>query len=1072
MRKILLLLTGVLLLSAQLLAQTRTISGKVTDAQAAPIPNASVLVKGTSVGTTTDESGSYSLSVPNSAKTLVISAVGMATQEISIGTRTDISVTLLAGTSSLQEVVVVGYGKTTKEAFTGSAVQVQGTRLNSKAVNNVSQALAGEVAGVRVINGNGQPGSAATIRIRGFGSVNGNRDPLYVLDGVPFTGNVSALNMADIETVTVLKDATATAIYGARGANGVIILTTRTGKGKGFIEVDGKVGTNKQINPRYNTIKNPEQYIGLAWESVQGDGVRRGVADPTAYANQYLFSSRGINTGYNMWDVANVSELIDPATKSVRAGVSRKYDPENWEDAIFQSSNRSEVNLKMGGGDSKTNYYTSFGYLNDVGNIINSDYKRLTGRMNLTHEVKKWLVGSMNIAYANSKSNNNGQESNSNSVFWFADNIPSIYPLFLRDGDGNFVPDPIFGGNQYDYGVGDGNGRGFGAFTNAVADATYNTNQHKKNELAGNAALTAKFTDWLQFETRLGVQYYNNKRIARTNKFYGSAAPQGGDIYHVGTEMLNTNFLQLLRFNKRFNDHGLEVLAAHESADWSLMTEQNFKYGLVSNDALDLNNAVVQTPTAGFTEDYKIESYFGQLNYDFNNTYLLSASFRRDGSSRFVNDKWGNFGSVGLGWVMSNENFMKDFSWLNHLKVKASYGVMGEQAGIGYYSGYDLFSMDNLNDRPAISFNTKGNANLTWETSKMFQAGLEFRLFQNILSGAVDYYVKNTDNLLFEKRVGPSLGYAILNVNDGRLRNQGLEFELTGNIIQKKEYYLTLGVNGEILKNKLIAMPIDDVTGKQKPLDIQGNYGYGVGHSIFDFYMREFAGVDPADGRATWSVYYNDINNNNIFDTGDESIASLTAYEVENPDKVAGLKKGTTKTYASATQFYIGKNAIPKVRGAVNLSAGYKGLELAVQMLYSIGGYAYDGAYAQLMSNGQVGNNNWHADILRRWQNPNDVTDVPRLTNNRDANVASVQSRYITKATYWNLNNIRLGYSLPKSIINKMQVESASIWVSGDNLWLKTERDGFNPSTSENGASNTYRYYPMSTLSVGMRVRF
>ena len=988
----------------------------------------------------------------------MISAVGMGTQEVSIGSRTDISVTLLPAGQSMQEVVVVGYGRTTKEAFTGSAVQVAGARLNNKAVNNVSQALAGEVAGVRVINGSGQPGSAATIRVRGLGSVNGNRSPLYVLDGIPYTGSINAVNMADIESVTVLKDATATAIYGARGANGVIILTTRSGRGKGFIEVDGKLGVNRSSIPRYDVIKNPEEYIGLAWSSVYGDGLQRGVANPTAYANQYLFSTRGIDPDYNMWKAATVADLIDPATRTVRPGVERKYNPENWEDYAFQSSNRSEVNMKIGGGDAKTNYYTSLGYLNDVGYSINTDFRRLTGRLNVNHEVKKWLVGSMNIAYANSKSNNNGQESNSNSVFWFADNIPSIFPLFLRNTTGDFVPDTIFGGRVFDYGD---KGRGFGSLTNAISDATYNTVRNLKNELAGNTALTFKFTDWLSLETRLGVQYYSNKEIERENKFYGSSAGQGGSIYHVGTEMLNTNFLQLLRFNKHFGDHGLEVLAAHESADWKLETEQNFRYRLVENDELDLNNAIVQTPTAGWTNAFKLESYFGQLNYDFNNTYLLSGSFRRDGSSRFVKDKWGNFGSVGVGWVMSNEAFLKNITWLNYLKVKASYGIMGEQDGVGYYPGYDLFAVDNLNDFPAIAFDTKGNPDLTWETSKMFQVGAEFRI-KNFLTGSVDYYVKNTDNLLFERRIGPSAGYAILNVNDGRLRNTGFEFDITGHIIQKKDFYIDLTVNGEIIKNKLIEMPIDPATGKQKPLDIQTNYGRAVGHSIFDFYLREYAGVDSADGRSTWTVYYNDADNDNVVDAG-EGVASLTQYLFDNPDKdAASLKRSTTKTYASGTQLFIGKSAIPKIRGAINLNAGFKGIDLGVQMLYSLGGYAYDGAYAGLMTNTVIGGNNWHTDIHRAWKQRGDITDVPRLSNNRDANAASASSRWVTKSDYWILNNIRLGYTLPKSIVSKAQVESASIWVSGDNLWLKSKREGFNPAASE---KRCFRYLPLLTIN-------
>jgi TonB-dependent SusC/RagA subfamily outer membrane receptor len=346
----------------------------------------------------------------------------------------------------------VGYSTTTRQAFTGTAKVVSGEQLNNKNVSNVSQALAGEVAGVRVINTSGQPGTSATIRIRGIGSVNGNRDPLYVVDGVPYTGFINSINPNDIATMTVLKDAAATSIYGSRGANGVIVITTRNGRGrKSFIEADGRYGANMALLPRYDVMRSPEEFIALGWEALYNQGVATNNANPTTFANTRLFSASGIDPRNNVWNVPSGAELIDPQTRTVRTGVARLYDPENWEDYAFQNSVRQEANIRMGGGDGKTNYYTSFGYLDDKGYAINSDYRRLSGRLNLNHEVKSWLTTAMNLNYANSVTNNNGQESNSNSVFWFADNMPSIYPLFMRDAQGNKIPDPKFGGFRYDW---------------------------------------------------------------------------------------------------------------------------------------------------------------------------------------------------------------------------------------------------------------------------------------------------------------------------------------------------------------------------------------------------------------------------------------------------------------------------------------------------------------------------------------------------------------------------------------------------------------------------------------------
>ncbi len=413
---------------------------------------------------------------------------------------------------------------------------------------------------------------------------------------------------------------------------------------------------------------------------------------------------------------------------------------------------------------------------------------------------------------------------------------------------------------------------------------------------------------------------------------------------------------------------------------------------------------------------------------------------------------------------------MADQKIFNSLKLKASYGLIGDQAGVGFYPGYDLYNVDNLNDNPAFSFATKGNPDLTWETSKMFQTGIEFGI-GNYVTAAVDYYIKNTDDLIFERRVGPSIGYALLTVNDGKLKNQGVEFDITGNILKKTSHFLNISLNGELFKNEITQMPIEPSTGLPKVIDVQGNYGWAKGRSVYDFYMREYSGVDPADGRAMWTVNYNDANNNSVVDAG-EAVLNVADYLSKNPGVSEDqLKSTTTKTYASASLKYLNKTSIPKMRGGFNIAGGYKGIEMSVQMLYSLGGYAYDGAYAGLMNNGLIGGNNWSTDILKRWQKAGDVTDVPRLSNNQDANVASASSRFVTKADYLTLNNVRLGYRIPSRYLSGLHISGASLWVSGDNLWLSTTRNGFNPSTAEAGSSDTYRYSPLSTISAGLRVK-
>ena len=1065
MKKGLLLLVSMLFFMSWSMAQQRTVTGTVTNTDGEVLPGVNVVVKNTSIGTVTDVDGEYTIGVPQDESTLVFSFIGFASEEVQVGGRSVVDVALSDDVKQLGEVVVVGYGTTTKRSFTGSLKEVDSDLIQRKNVPNVSQALAGEVAGVNVLIPSGQPGSEATVRIRGIGSVNGNSDPLYVVDGVPYFGNINAINPADIESLTVLKDATATAIYGSRGANGVILINTRKGTaGDSFIEVDAKVGQNLALLPRYSRISTPDEYIAIGWDNLRQRGVQSGEADPVAYANQNLFDAGlGVDPKYNMWNVADGGELIDPSTGQVRPGVTRRYDPEDWEDYAFQNSIRSEFNMRIGGGDENTNYFTSVGYLKDVGYSINSDYERISARLNVSHQVKDWLSGGFNIGYARGETNNGGQSDDSGSIFWFVDNIPSIYPLFRRDEEGNRIPDPYYGGFQFDY----GEGRGFGGLTNAISDATISIFNRVAHDLNGNGYANVHFTDNLTFESRFGWQLVQSDYDNVDSPFYGPGQPANGTIYKSFTNTVTYNFTNLLRYSKDFGAHSIEALAAHESNKWTRKFSNSYIEQIVDPIGRDLNNGVANPSVEGYTDDYAIESYFSQVNYDYDDTYYLTASIRADGSSRFINDKWGTFGSVGAAWVISNEDFM-NLGALNFLKVKASYGITGDQAGVGFYPGYDLYSISNLGGTPSLAFDEKGNPDLTWETAGMFQAGIETSI-GTYLDVSLDYYQKNTGNLIFDRRVGPSLGYALITVNDGELRNSGLEFDITGHIVNTDDFFLDLSVNGEIISNELVRMPIDPATGEQKVLDISGSYGRAVGASIFDYYMREWAGVDPANGDPLWVMNYDDMDGNGEY-TEDEEINSLTEYLQENPD--ANVLETTTNTYSRATERFVGKSAIPDVRGAFNLSTAFKGVSLQVLFRYQLGGYGYDGGYADLMNNHQVGQNNFHTDIRSRWLQEGDVTNVPRYDSDLSQNYSSQSTRFLLDASYLSLANIRLGYTLPRTLTERFGVRNLSVFASGDNLFLLTKRDGFNPMTDIQGDSNRYTYDPLSTVTLGANIKF
>jgi TonB-linked SusC/RagA family outer membrane protein len=1069
-------------------AQTKTITGTVSDSSGS-LPGVSVIIKGGTVGTETDFDGKYSIKA-KTGDVLVFRYLGYKVVEKKVASSNVINVTLAEDANVLDEIVVVGYGTSTKKAFAGTASVVKQEQLEVKNFSNVSQALAGEVAGVTVINGSGQPGTVGAIRIRGYGSVNGNRAPLYVVDGVPFSGSINSINPADISSTTILKDATATAIYGSRGANGVVLITTKKGSASNtYIEIDVKTGVNDQLIPRYDVITSPEEYIGYVWEGIKNRGVITGNSDPVAFANAQLFTGNYVDPGYNMWNVTSGADLIDPTTSMVRPGVTRKYTPQRYTDLAFDAALRTETNLRMGGGNENTRYFASFGYLDDNGYSINTGYKRYTTRLNLTSDVKPWLKLNSNIGYAYSENIANGQIAGSENVFEFADKMAPIFPVFLRDNNAQLVPDTFYGGFQYDYGSLSGlrdrpNANGL----NPIGSANYDFNGTDRHEMNGNFSATFTINDNISAELRYGVQFATQKNRDYTNKFYGGGVSTGGDLTVNDFSSLTQNILQIIRYNNQWGDHSFDALVAHESNEF----EQNFQSaskGLqVSPFLYDLDNfqSSLGLPS-GSRSGFTIESYFSQFNYNFDQKYYFTASVRADGSSRFVNEKWGTFGSVGASWVASNEEFLQDNDLIKFLKFKASYGITGDQAGVGFFSGYNTYNGGNLGGSVSLAPGANGNPDLTWETTKQFQFGTEFTI-GTFLEGTIDYYNKLTDNLIFNRFVGPSQGISSITVNDGELINSGIEFDFTGHLINTKDFTLDLSVNGEIVNNEIKTMPLDPATGDPQILTPNGAYGWSQGRSIFDFYMREWAGVNPSNGAPMWFQYYDDLNNNNVLDAGeptsassgswvpaDPAVTNNTGSIVEYQKKVPGanIKKTVTETYSDASDVYADKSAIADVRGAFRLAAKIGNFNIATQFTYSLGGYAYDGQYAELMSDrfGAVGNN-FHKDIANRWRNPGDITDVPALTDNAIVNGTSQSTRFITSTDFLALNNVNIGYNIPKQYLSQIGLQTVNLWMSADNLFNMTARNGFLPNTSESGNSGRRLYAPMSTVTLGVRVKF
>ncbi|EAR11469.1 putative outer membrane protein, probably involved in nutrient binding [Polaribacter irgensii 23-P] len=1068
------MLTLLLALIVQItFAQEQKVSGMVSD-ESGSLPGVSVVIKGTTTGTETDFDGKYTIMAKRGA-ILSFSYIGYKTVEKTVGISNVLDVTLSQDSNTLDEIVVIGYGTTTKKSFTGTASVVSTENIDAKAVSNIAQALIGEASGVTVTRTDGRPGASATIRIRGFSSIEGNRAPLYVVDGVPFTGDINSINPNDIASTTILKDASATAIYGSRGANGVVVLTTKRGEvGKDVIEFDIQTSFNQRTLPRYNLVNNEERYMGLVYDGLKNTGEFTGEADPAQYALDNLFADKGVAPLYNMWNVADGNELIDPATGSVRPGVTRKFTPTDWFDAGYRTGVRNEMNFKTSGGNDKTRHYFSLGKLSDEGFIQESQYDRYSARLNVTTKpIDRVKIGT-NLDYSYSEYNDATGYGGGN-VTYMLDFIPTIYPLYLRDTNGDIVVNPNTNNQMYDFGDNSaGNARDFSATYNGVGESIYNINRTKRHSINGNVNLVLDIAKGLTFESTYGVNIYSSNLDNTRNSIQGSAGVAlGGTLFKSNETYTSQNLNQILRYNKTFGqDHNFDILAAHESFEATTEDFNLSKKGIVNlnpnaagvpENYLDQNGV-----SSGSKTDTSLESYFTQANYNYAGKYYISTTLRRDGSSRFFKNKWGTFWSVGTGWIISEENFLKSSDVVNFLKLKASYGYLGDQ-GNAAFAGQLGFNIENLLGATSLVPRAVVDPNITWETSNQFQTGVELELFNGAIEADLDYYIKTTSNLYVNKRLSPSTGDAIILTNDGELVNRGFEFNVTGNIVRNEDFRLSLTVNGEMFNNEITRMPIENATGKPKAVNIDGRYGQSKGRSIYDFYIREWAGVNAENGDAQWIEHWVDANNDGEYTSG-EGILDMLVYTAANPDKT--IQERITNTYADATRKYVDKSLIPTVRGAFRVNTSYKSFSLSTQFGYSLGGYGYDSNYAVLMSNGKVGASSYHVDMENRWMNPGDITDVPRLYSNENIRVNGTSSRFITSTDYLALNNVRLGYNVPSRYLAKIALSSVNLWVSGDNLFLLSARDGFNPTTSVTATSDRYTYNPISNYTLGVRIKF
>ena len=1061
MKKIKLFFTAMVLLAASVaaLAQNITVKGTVKDSAGEPIVGANVVLVGsTTVYALTDFAGAFTLSVPSNGS-LDVNCLGYQSIIVPVDGKTVLNIVLADDSQLLDETIVVAYGTATRSSFTGSASTMKAENIEKRQASNLTQTLSGAVSGVQTMSNNGQPGSSATVRIRGFGSINAGMAPLYVVDGVPYDGDISAINTQDVESMTVLKDAASAALYGARGANGVILITTKKGKtSDAVINFEGRYGVNSRAIKNYNVMTQTGTYMEKLYEAYFNAGkynVGYNDYDASVYANSQFPG----NVGYQIFTLPEGEKLfgvngkLNPKATLGYFDGQYYYTPDDWAKETFHNQARQEYNLSVSGGNDKLSYYVSAGYLADGGVITGSGFDRITTRATVDYQAKKWLKVGTNVGFTNYTSRYPGEQTTTNSsgnAFFIANYIAPIYPLYVRtqdmDASGKLGEPYIMtknGNKIYDWGDGSSTAatRNWMSISNPLGDLSYQTEEYKSDILNGKIyASITPFTGFTLTGT-LGLHIDNTRYHNAGSSLFGQSAAYGGTAYQSQERTSALTKQILANYHKSFGRHNLDATLVYEGYEYKSENVYASSQNLYREGVWAVNNGIDQKRGGGSTGEYATEGYIARLNYDDNGTIFLSASFRRDASSRFAPEhRWGNFWSASAAWVINKERWF-NAPWIDMLKLKASFGQQGNDSVGNSYAYLDQYSMTGaegvFSDATLVY---KGNPDLTWETTNAFNAGVDFDFWGRKLSGSIEYFNRTAKDMLYYKPVAASNGYSSIPMNIGSMSNSGFEVELTYNPIQTKNFDWSLFGNITYVKNKIIALA-PELEGEL----ISGSYIYREGESRYQMYLVKYAGVDPDNGQAL--------------------------YWAKNADTDEEYKTADYTTATATNRVGTGNIAAP-FYGGFGTSLNFYGFDFSVQFAYQLGGRLYDSGYQELMHGGTSGDagRNWHMDILNSWQKPGDITDVPRV-DNADLYASSTSDRWLISSNYLSLNNVTFGYTIPQKWTRKIKIEQARLYVSGDNLYLFSARQGLDPRQSVT-SSTTALYTALRTVSGGVKLTF
>lgn len=1039
MNKQILLSIFFVLVTALGFAQQTTIKGVVKSASDnSTLLGASVVIKGTNTGVSTNIDGEYSIRA-SEGDVLVFSYVGFVQKEVTVALSQTIDVSLVADSESLDEVIVVAYGTSTKESFTGSADVIDSKIIERRTVTSALSAIEGNATGIQFTGGAG-PGASPNIVIRGVGTLNGSSDPLIIVDGAEYGAPFSTLNQEDLDSITVLKDAASTSIYGSRAANGVIIVTTKKGNKKGIkASFSTQTGLVSNAVGLYDQV-TPGQYYESMWEALRNS--------PAGGGNPQFATNNIYNQlGYNPFNVPNTEIVGVDGRLNPNAEVI--YDSLNWFDVLQQTGVRSNYNLNVSGGGSDHTVFFSASYLEDESYVITSGFERLTARLNGEFNVNKKLKfgGNANISLTESTGPSSAGTGSIVNPFSFAQNIGSIYPVFVNDLNGNIVRDDA-GNPVYD------NGEGFPAFN--IGNRPTNQGRHALQELVlnnegdqDNTYSIRLFGEYKLLEDlKLSLTYGKDIRDTFESEYenpvIGDAQPDGRLSQTRGRNEFTT-FSQILNYNKKFGYHNIDVTAGHESVERIFSNLSGLATVQTATGIFEFANFSNIVNLDGATFDNALEGYFARLNYNFQDKYYLSGSARRDGSSRFSRDaRWGNFFSLGGSWRVDQEKFMDNVKYVDALKLRSSWGQLGNDQIGGSYPSQALFQLTSNAALPAILISSFGNQDLQWETQVMYDVAAEFTLFNNFLDGSIEYYNKTSDGLLYDLPIALSNGLNEIPVNLGVIQNRGWELGLTAHLFNKKDFSWDLRLTGTTIVNEILEI--------ENPV-INGSKRWAEGRSRYDFFLLRTAGVDPANGDQLFFVYEQNNDGENV--------------PVLNPDG----SHATTNDWQDTLPAYTGDSSLPDFLGSVSNSFRYKGFTLDVLVTYGIGGKILDNGYSGLMHSGIYGRA-LHPDILNAWRQPGDITDVPRLENGNVNLVRTQSDRFLTDASFWSLKNVNLGYNLKSKAVEDLGIDNLRIYAVGENLIIKSRRQGLDPQFNIAGTPSSNDFALGRVISVGLNMSF